>query len=233
MAGHPGPTEKGHAMNVNLLIGDITTFQGDVIVNAANPALLGGGGVDGAIHRAAGPDLRYACSGIPESSEGVRCSAGQVRPTPAFDLPCKWVFHTVGPIWALKRAGPPRPGEIMPPKFQVQTNPPASLAGGPLDATLVDSEAVLRRQLRECFKKAGVIAMGMDLQSIAFPALSTGIYGCPHETCAGVALTWCKDYESWPLDVTFYIYPGDSYGTWVTAYRSILGHDPWEKTHDV
>ena len=78
---------------------DITTMNVDVIVNAANERMLGGDGVDGAIHRAAGPNLVDACSLIPQVSKGVRCPTGHVRITPAFKLPCKFVIHTAGPTW--------------------------------------------------------------------------------------------------------------------------------------
>jgi O-acetyl-ADP-ribose deacetylase (regulator of RNase III) len=77
---------------------DITTLSVDAIVNAANPTLLGGGGVDGAIHRAAGPELLAACRALPEASLGVRCPTGEVRSTPAGRLPARYVLHTVGPI---------------------------------------------------------------------------------------------------------------------------------------
>ena len=78
---------------------DITKMEVDCIVNAANERMLGGGGVDGAIHRAAGTRLVEACSLIPEVSKGVRCPTGHVRITPAFKLPCKFVIHTVGADW--------------------------------------------------------------------------------------------------------------------------------------
>ena len=89
-------------LEVHITAGDITTFDGDVVVNAANPAMLGGGGVDGAIHKAAGPWLYMACEQV-QAEDGIRCPTGQVRPTPAFDLHAKWVFHTVGPIFELQR----------------------------------------------------------------------------------------------------------------------------------
>lgn len=78
---------------------DITTMNVDCIVNAANARMLGGGGVDGAIHRAAGVDLYKACLAVPEVSHNVRLPTGHVRITPAFQLPCKFVIHTAGPIW--------------------------------------------------------------------------------------------------------------------------------------
>ena len=78
---------------------DITTLAVDAIVNAANERMLGGGGVDAAIHRAAGPELRQACLAIPEVQPDVRCPTGTSRITPGFNLPAKYVIHTVGPIW--------------------------------------------------------------------------------------------------------------------------------------
>lgn len=84
---------------LSVVLGDITTLRVDAIVNAANEWLLGGGGVDGAIHRAAGPELLEACRRIPELRTGVRCPTGEARITPAFRLPARFVIHTVGPIW--------------------------------------------------------------------------------------------------------------------------------------
>jgi len=90
---------------ISVIQGDITELRVDAIVNAANERMLGGGGVDGAIHRAAGNDLFKACTAIPEHSPGVRCPTGQCRITPGFLLPAKYVIHTVGPIWQGGTAG--------------------------------------------------------------------------------------------------------------------------------
>ena len=87
---------------------DITTLQVDAIVNAANETLLGGGGVDGAIHRAAGPELLAACRQLPELRPGVRCETGEARITPGFRLPARYVIHTVGPVWQGGIAGEER-----------------------------------------------------------------------------------------------------------------------------
>ena len=86
-------------MPITLVTADLTRLALDAIVNAAIPGLLGGGGVDGAIHRAAGPALLAACRAIPEVNPGVRCPTGEARITPGFSLPARYVIHTVGPIW--------------------------------------------------------------------------------------------------------------------------------------
>lgn len=85
--------------SLSLVVGDITRIEIDAIVNAANEWMLGGGGVDGAIHAAAGPELLAACKAVPEIKPGVRCPVGEARITPAFRLPAKHVIHTVGPRW--------------------------------------------------------------------------------------------------------------------------------------
>jgi O-acetyl-ADP-ribose deacetylase len=84
---------------IEVIEADLTTLRVDAIVNAANETLLGGGGVDGAIHRAAGPQLLAACRAIAPVRRGVRCPTGEARITPGFELPATWVIHTVGPVW--------------------------------------------------------------------------------------------------------------------------------------
>jgi len=86
-------------MLISVITADITTLAVDAVINAANETLLGGGGVDGAIHRAAGPALLAACRALPQVSPGVRCPTGEARITPGFALPAAWVIHTVGPVW--------------------------------------------------------------------------------------------------------------------------------------
>ena len=130
---------------------DITTQRVDAIVNAANETLLGGGGVDGAIHRVAGPRLLDACRRLHETRPGVRCPTGQARITDGFDLPARFVIHTVGPVWHGGDAG----------------------------------EAEL---LASCYRQVLAIAREQSLNSIAFPAISCGVFGYPARLAAPIAL---------------------------------------------
>ncbi|UNK41766.1 O-acetyl-ADP-ribose deacetylase [Luteimonas sp. S4-F44] len=146
---------------------DITRCDVDAIVNAANPSLLGGGGVDGAIHRAAGQDLLRACRALPESRPGVHCPAGEARITPGFALPARHVIHTVGPIW---QGG--------------QHGEPALLAA--------------------CYRNALALARAHGLTSIAFPAISCGVYGYPPDAAVAIAVTQVRGcLAEGPLDVVF------------------------------
>lgn len=138
-------------MSITLIQADITTLEVDAIVNAANPSLLGGGGVDGAIHRAAGRRLLQACRALPEIAPGVRCASGEVRLTPGFDLPARYVIHAVGPIWH----------------------------GGTHDEA---------RLLASCYSSAMQLLAERQLRSIAFPAISCGVYGYPASLAAAVAV---------------------------------------------
>lgn len=144
------------ATRIEIIEADITTLAIDGIVNAANERLLGGGGVDGAIHRAAGPDLLEACRQVPEVQPGVRCPTGEARITPGFDLPARFVIHTVGPVWT----------------------------GGNSD-----EDDLLASCYRNCIRLAGE----NKLAGIAFPAISTGVYGFPLERATRIALrTTCE-----------------------------------------
>lgn len=144
-------------MPLKIITADITTLRVDAIVNAANPSLLGGGGVDGAIHRAAGPALLEACRRLPECTPGVRCLTGEARITRGFNLPARHVIHTVGPIWH----------------------------GG------TQSEPLL---LERCHRNALRLLREHGLRTIAFPAISCGIYGYPIGQAAAVAIaTLCDE----------------------------------------
>ena len=144
---------------VVVLEADITTLDVDSIVNAANERMLGGGGVDGAIHRAAGPELREACLKVPEVRPGVRCPTGEARMTAAFALPATYVIHTVGPVW---RGGAHEEPEL--------------LAG--------------------CYRNSLALAQEMQLKSIAFPAISCGVFGYPVDQATRVAVNELRRYLS-------------------------------------
>jgi O-acetyl-ADP-ribose deacetylase (regulator of RNase III) len=149
-------------MKIEVWQGDITTLAVDAIVNAANESLLGGGGVDGAIHRAAGPQLLAECAALPEIRPGMRCPTGEVRATAGYNLPAKHVLHTVGPVW---------------------------------QDGLRDEPALLAN----CYWKSLQLAEKLGLTSIAFPAISCGVFGYPLHQAAHIAatetLTWQRSHR--------------------------------------
>jgi len=154
---------------VEALRTDITRLPVDAIVNAANRTLLGGGGVDGAIHRAAGPELVEACRRL------GGCPTGQARITPGFRLPARYVIHTVGPVWHGGNA-----------------DEPATLAS--------------------CYRGSLELAARLGAASIAFPAISTGVYGYPREKAARVVWDTLQEYcrkHPEPADIALVYYSPD------------------------
>lgn len=142
---------------------DITTLTCDCIVDAANSTLLGGGGVDGAIHRAAGPQLLEECRGL------HGCGVGEAKITKGYRLKAKYVIHTVGPVYS----------------------------GSEQNA----------RQLADCYRNCLELAKANGVRSIAFPAISTGVYGYPVRPAAKIAIRtvyqWCEEHPDYDIEIIF------------------------------
>jgi O-acetyl-ADP-ribose deacetylase (regulator of RNase III) len=145
-------------VNITAVLGDITTIYVDATVNAANSSLLGGSGVDGAIHRAAGPQLLSACRALRASSYPDGLPVGEAVATPAFGLPARWVIHTVGP----------------------------NRHAGQADPALLAS----------CFRRSLDVADELGAASVAFPAVSAGVYGWDAEEVASIAVAAVRGWQA-------------------------------------
>src|SRR5687768_4177017 len=177
-------------MRIEVVRGDITQLLVDAIVNAANERMLGGGGVDGAIHRAAGSELLAACRRVPEVRPGVRCRTGEARLTLGFRLPARYVIHTVGPVWSGGSQGEPE-------------------------------------LLAECYRNSLAIARTEQLRSIAFPAISCGVYGYPIDEAATIAVREVRaflDAHNRPERVVLVAYDPDVYEVLTTKLTKSTKH---------
>lgn len=166
---------------IKIVEGDITTQKVDAIVNAANESLLGGGGVDGAIHRAAGPELLEECRGL------NGCPTGEAKITKGYKLPAKHVIHTVGPIWR---------------------------GGDSNEATL----------LANCYKNSLDLVTKHQLKSVAFPSISTGVYGYPIKLASSIALSeissYLKEHEAIEK-IVIVCFGKRAYQTYQEAYKEL------------
>ncbi|WP_173922074.1 O-acetyl-ADP-ribose deacetylase [Agromyces sp. Marseille-P2726] len=168
---------------LELVTGDITTERVDAIVNAANSGLLGGGGVDGAIHRAGGPAILEECRALRATTLPDGLPTGEAVATGAGRLSAKWVIHAVGPVW---------PGL----------------------GRLADERRAL---LRSAYRRSLEVARDLGAASVAFPAISAGIYGWPADDAAVVALTTSAEAEQAPERVRFVLFSARMHDTFADA----------------
>jgi O-acetyl-ADP-ribose deacetylase (regulator of RNase III) len=166
-------------MKIKLVRGDITGEQVDAIVNAANEGLWGGGGVDGAIHRAAGRQLDEACTATRRQQGG--CPTGEAVITPGFDLAATYIIHTVGPVWHGGTQGEPE-------------------------------------KLASCYRRSLAVAEENGVRTIAFPAISTGVYGYPAEAACEVALSAVLAHPAKTVaEVRFVLFSDGAYAVYQAA----------------
>lgn len=167
--------------NIKIVRDDITKMKVDAIVNAANTTLLGGGGVDGAIHRAAGKKLLEECKTL------GGCATGDAKITKGYQLPAKYVIHAVGPVW---RGGQHKEDEL----------------------------------LASCYKKAMQMAFEKQLKSIAFPNISTGVYGFPKDRAALIVyqiITEICQTAPYPIDIYFVIFDDENFVEYQKVFQCV------------
>jgi O-acetyl-ADP-ribose deacetylase len=170
-------------MRITLKLGDITQEQVDAVVNAANSSLLGGGGVDGAIHRRGGPRILAECRELRASRYEKGLPAGQAVATTAGDLPARWVIHTVGPVYSRQE----------------------------------DRSALLA----SCYEQSLQVADEIGAKTVAFPAVSAGIYGWPHTDAARIALSTVRRTPSAVGEARFVLFTQDMHATFSEVLASL------------
>lgn len=166
-------------MRIALVHGDITEEKVDAVVNAANSSLLGGGGVDGAIHRRGGPEILAECRRLRASRYGGGLPTGQAVATTAGRLPARWVVHTVGPVYARSE----------------------------------DRSALLA----SCYRESLKVAAGLGAATVAFPAVSAGIYGWPVDDAARIAVGTVRATSTQVTDARFVLFTDDAYAAFEQA----------------
>ncbi|MCH0542424.1 O-acetyl-ADP-ribose deacetylase [Streptomyces sp. MUM 203J] len=166
---------------LTLVQGDITRQHVDAVVNAANSSLLGGGGVDGAIHRAGGPEILAECRALRASRYGRGLPAGRAVATTAGRLPARWVIHTVGPVYAEDE----------------------------------DRSALLA----SCYRESLRVADELGARTVAFPAVSTGVYGWPMEDGARIAVETVRTVRTRVEEVRFVLFDAPAYAAFEAAVR--------------
>lgn len=169
--------------NITLALGDITEQSVDAVVNAANSSLLGGGGVDGAIHRRGGPDILDECRDLRASRYGKGLPAGEAVATTAGRLPARWVIHTVGPV------------------FSAAEDRSATLAS--------------------CYRASLRVADELGARTVAFPAVSTGVYRWPLDDAARIALSTVRDADTSVTEARFVLFDQRAYDAFETALNEL------------
>lgn len=184
--GKPGVTHYAWAMpNIVLVEGDITTQRVDAVVNAANSTLMGGGGVDGAIHRAGGPSIKRECEQIRKGDYPAGLPTGAAVATSAGDLPAKWVIHTVGPTYA---------------KSEDRSH-----------------------LLASCHTQSLRVADELGARTVAFPAISTGVYRYPVDEAAAIAIGAVSGTNTEVTEVSFVLFGAEAYAAFERALRADRG----------